>query len=186
MVSAFNLLDPRALVLAGFDGPKEITIRDKRSGGITSYGGNRGCWPVAIGHTKSRKDTVTPRLDQSPFEELGVTLLLRLWTPSEAHVKRLSVFAVGIIQDHLSTAYLRDYVDIGPDADLSVIAASLQREAARLGVLTWSEGHIETFCANVAARRGRDGVEIHHVENELRRWENVGDLDLAAGVAGHG
>lgn len=156
MLDVFDLLNPTAVVLAGFVEPVVGERHRISQPAPPSNIAGRPVWPVRFGLSRSRKDTVSPRLDQSPFEDEAVVVLLRLWTPSEKHARDLIKNAVPRLEDPDSPHYLRDYFDLGPDGDLARAELTLLHIAHDLGMRIWDEAGLAAFCVETAhlARHG--------------------------------
>jgi len=169
-LEVFDVLEPVAVVGVGMPEPLVRIEVETASGRRASYAGNSGIWPIRIGITESRKDTVTPRYNVSPFPLLAERGLFWVWLPSRQHAIRVRDAALPVIETDTARTYLRDAVDAGTEQDIAGLVGIVRATARRLGVVSWDEEDLADFCFDVGKQAGDGRISARLVDGEMERW----------------
>lgn len=151
----FNAAGPASVWIGGSLALISCTVHHP-DGTVTRFGHNRLARPVKLGVSESWRDTVTQRLNQTPFWWQG--LLVRLWVPSDMHARRLMAAAVDDLSaDAELTHCERDFIDVGPDLSLDDIEGKVLRLALKMGIDAWDdEGLVKHLTALHAKTRAAE------------------------------
>ena len=127
-----------------------------RNGGMPArFGGNLGCRPVVVGTSGAWHDTVTQRLDHSPYHWQG--LLGRVWVERAGHEQALMAAAADDLRSISTGVVLRKgWIDVGPDF-LEPPTAYLMRIAHENIIAAWDDiGLVERLLRIHRRKRARE------------------------------
>jgi len=152
---AFKTLGPHALCVVATEGPVSVVTYNAAGGVDRRFGHNRGCWPIRLAASRAWEDTVTNTYNKNPFVRTGVQI--RVWTKSEAHVKRLMLPVSDLLgamaEEALGSDLINGFVDVGPDLQMELLELEIHDVARRAKIAVWDDGGLSEYldeCLNDA------------------------------------
>ena len=144
---AFKAMAPHALCVVATEGPVSAVTYNAAGGVGRRFGHNRGCWPMRLAASRAWEDTVTNTYNKNPFVRTGVQI--RVWTKSEAHVKRLilpiSDLLGAMAEEALGSDLINGFVDVGPDLQMELLELEIHDVAKRARIVVWDDEGLSAY-----------------------------------------
>lgn len=144
---AFELFGPTGLYVVVPDRAAAVTVFEADGTVHQSIGHNQRSWPVKIGLTKSRRDTITSLHNNNPWVAFEVRI--RLWLPSHADAVKLAAATNELLARAAKSAGYQTmrvgYIDAGPNFSIVNFEKYIVEVAKRLRVTIWTEKALDQF-----------------------------------------
>ena len=179
---AFELVGPTGIYVVVPDMLTEVTTRKVDGTVHGRFGHNRPSWPIKIGTTRQRRDTISALHSNNPW--VGFKVRILLWLPNHAEALKLEACVKELLARAAETAGYQTmrakYIEAGPNFAIVNFERYVFEIAKRLGVIIWSEKTLNQFLDRAIELAGKKGIQIinhrgHRVMSMAPAFKNLCD-----------